>query len=135
GEVLAIGGEKMTRQTITTDKIAPAVGPFSAAVRAGGFVFLSGQIALDPVSGKLIAGDAAMQTEQIFRNISAVLDAAGRSFADVVKTNIFLADMKDYAAMNTVYARHFEALFPARTAIAAAALPLGAAVEIEVLVA
>src|SRR5579863_2621224 len=122
----------MTRQTVTTDKIAPSMGPFSAAIRTGGFVFLSGQIALDPVSGKLIAGDVAAQTEQIFRNISAVLDAAGKSFADVVKTNVFLADMKDFAAMNAVYERHFEAPFPARTTVAAAALPLGAAVEIEV---
>ena len=125
----------MSRQTISTDKIAPSVGPFSAAVRAGGFVFLSGQIALDPTSGKLIAGDVAAQTEQIFRNINAVLDAAGKSFADVVKTNVFLTNMKDFAAMNAVYERHFEAPFPARTTIAAAALPLGAAVEIEVVAA
>jgi 2-iminobutanoate/2-iminopropanoate deaminase len=125
----------MTRQIVTTDKIAPPVGPFSAAVRAAGLILLSGQIALDPTSGKLIAGDVAAQTEQIFRNINAVLDAAGKSFADVVKTNVFLTDMKDFAAMNTVYGRHFEAPYPARTTIAAAALPLGAAVEIEVLVA
>ena len=93
----------MTRQNVTTDKIASPVGPFSAAVRADGFVFLSGQIALDPASGKLISGDVAAQTEQIFRNISAVLDAAGKSFADVVKTNVFLANMKDFGAINAVY--------------------------------
>ena len=125
----------MTRQIVTTDEIAPSVGPFSAAVRAGGLVFLSGQVALDPASGKLIEGDVAAQTEQIFRNISAVLQAAGKSLADVVKANVFLANMKDYAAMNAVYGRHFEAPFPARTAIAAAALPLGAAVEIEIVAA
>jgi len=125
----------MTRQIVTTDKIAPPVGPFSAAVRAAGLIFLSGQIALDPTSGKLIAGDVAAQTEQIFRNINAVLDAAGKSFADVVKTNVFLTNMKDFAAMNAVYERHFGAPFPARTTIAAAALPLGAAVEIEVVAA
>ncbi|MGD0142272.1 MAG: Rid family detoxifying hydrolase [Rhizomicrobium sp.] len=125
----------MTRQIVTTDKIAPPVGPFSAAVRAGGFVFMSGQIALDQTSGKLIAGDVAAQTEQIFRNISAILVAAGKSFADVVKTTVFLADMKDFGAMNAVYERHFEAPFPARTTIAAAALPLAATVEIEVVVA
>ena len=125
----------MTRQIVTTDKIAPPVGPFSAAVRAAGLIFLSGQIALDPTSGKLIAGDVAAQTEQIFRNINAVLDAAGKSFADVVKTNVFLTNMKDFAAMNAVYERHFEAPFPARTTIAAAALPLGATVEIEVVAA
>ncbi len=125
----------MTRQIVTTDKIAPPVGPFSAAVRAAGFIFLSGQIALDPTSGKLIAGDIAAQTEQILRNINAVLDAAGKSFADVVKTNVFLTNTKDFAAMNAVYERHFEAPFPARTTIGAAALPLGAAVEIEVVAA
>jgi 2-iminobutanoate/2-iminopropanoate deaminase len=124
----------MSRQAIVTDKVAPAIGPFSIGVRAGGFVFLSGQIALDPASGKLIAGDVGAQTEQIFRNIGAVLDASGKSFADIVKTAVFLADMKDFAAMNVIYARHFEAPFPARTTVAVAGLPLGAAVEIEVLV-
>jgi len=83
----------------------------------------------------LIEGDVAAQTEQIFRNISAVLQAAGKSLADVVKANVFLANMKDYAAMNAVYGRYLEAPFPARTAIAAAALPLGAAVEIEIVAA
>ena len=124
----------MPRNAIATDKIAPSIGPFSAAVRTGGFVFLSGQVALDPSSGKLIAGDVGAQTEQIFRNVGAVLDAAGKGFADVVKTAVFLADMKDFAAMNAVYARYFEAPFPARTTIAVAGLPLGAAVEVEVLV-
>jgi 2-iminobutanoate/2-iminopropanoate deaminase len=124
----------MSRQAIVTDKVAPAIGPFSIGVRAGGFVFLSGQIALDPASGKLITGDVGAQTEQIFRNIGAVLDASGKSFADIVKTAVFLADMKDFAAMNAIYARHFEAPFPARTTVAVAGLPLGAAVEIEVLV-
>jgi len=124
----------MSRQAIVTNKVAAAIGPFSIGVRAGGFVFLSGQVALDPVSGKLIAGDVSAQTEQVFRNIAAVLDASGKSFADVVKTAVFLADMKDFAAMNAIYARHFEAPFPARTTIAVAGLPLGAAVEIEVMV-
>ena len=124
----------MSRQAIVTNKVAPAIGPFSIGVRAGGFVFLSGQVALDPASGKLIAGDVSAQTEQIFRNIAAVLDASGKSFADIVKTAVFLADMKDFAAMNAIYARHFETPFPARTTIAVAGLPLGAAVEIEALV-
>lgn len=124
----------MPRNAITTDKIAPSIGPFSAAIQSAGFVFLSGQVALDPATGKLIAGDVAAQTEQIFRNVGAVLDASGKGFADVVKTLVFLADMKDFAAMNAVYARHFTAPFPARTTIAVAGLPLGAAVEIEVLV-
>ena len=124
----------MARNAITTDKIAASIGPFSAGVQAGGFVFLSGQIALDPASGKLIAGDVSAQTEQILRNIGAVLDASGKQFADVVKTAVFLVDMRDFSAMNGVYSRFFTAPFPARTTIAVAGLPFGAAVEIEALV-
>ena len=122
----------MRREIITTDRIAPSVGPFSAAVRAGDLLFLSGQIALDPASGKLVAGDIGAQTEQILANISAVLEAAGKSFDDVIKTTVYLTDMKDFGAMNTVYARYFQTPYPARTTIQAAGLPLGAAVEIEV---
>ncbi len=99
---------------------------------AGDLLFLSGQVALDPATGKLVAGDIGAQTEQIFANISAVLEAAGKSFDDVMKTTVYLADMKDFAAMNTVYARYFQTPYPARTTIQAAGLPLGAAVEIEV---
>jgi 2-iminobutanoate/2-iminopropanoate deaminase len=122
----------MRREIITTDRIAPSVGPFSAAVRVGDLLFLSGQVALDPATSKLIAGDIGAQTEQIFANISAVLEAAGKSFDDVMKTTVYLADMKDFGAMNTVYARYFQTPYPARTTIQAAGLPLGAAVEIEV---
>ena len=122
----------MHREIITTDRIAPSVGPFSAAVRAGDLLFLSGQIALDPATGKLVAGDIDVQTEQIFTNISAVLEAAGKSFDDVMKTTVYLADMRDFTAMNTVYARYFQTPYPARTTIQAAGLPLGAPVEIEV---
>ena len=122
----------MRREIITTDRIAPSVGPFSAAVRAGDLLFLSGQVALDPATGTLVAGDIGAQTEQIFANISAVLEAAGKSFDDVMKTTVYLADMKDFGAMNTVYARYFQTPYPARTTIQAAGLPLGAAVEIEV---
>jgi 2-iminobutanoate/2-iminopropanoate deaminase len=123
----------MRREIITTDRIAPSVGPFSAAVRAGDLLFLSGQVALDPATGKLVSGDIGAQTEQIFANISAVLEAAGKSFDDVMKTTVYLADMKDFGAMNTVYARYFQTPYPARTTIQAAGLPLGAGVEIEVL--
>ena len=122
----------MRREIITTDRIAPSVGPFSAAVRAGDLLFLSGQVALDPATGKLIAGDIGAQTEQVFANISAVLEAAGKSFDDVMKTTVYLADMKDFGAMNTVYARHFQTPYPARTTIQVAALPLGAAAEVEI---
>src|SRR5581483_6673522 len=113
--------DDMRRETITTDRIAPSVGPFSAAVRAGDLLFFSGQIALDPATGRLIDGDVGAQTEQIFANISAVLEAAGKSFDDVMKTTVYLADMKDFGAMNTVYARYFQAPYPARTTIQAAA--------------
>jgi 2-iminobutanoate/2-iminopropanoate deaminase len=122
----------MRREIITTDRIAPSVGPFSAAVRAGDLLFLSGQVALGPATGKLVSGDIGAQTEQIFANISAVLEAAGKSFDDVMKTTVYLADMKDFGAMNTVYARYFQTPYPARTTIQAAGLPLGAGVEIEV---
>ena len=122
----------MRRETITTDRIVPSVGPFSAGVRAGDLLFLSGQVALDPATGKLVGGDIGAQTEQIFANISAVLEAAGKSFDDVMKTTVYLADMKDFGAMNAVYARYFQTPYPARTTIQAAGLPLGAALEIEV---
>jgi 2-iminobutanoate/2-iminopropanoate deaminase len=109
------------------------VGPFSPAVRSGDFIYLSGQTAQDPATGKLIQGDAAAQTEQIFKNLDAVLRAAGKSFADVVRVGVFLTDMADFAAMNAVYARHFDPPYPARTTVAVAALPLGATVEIELI--
>ena len=121
----------MTRDAVTTDKIATPVGPFSPAVRAGDCVYLSGQVAQDPATGRLIDGDAAAQTERIFANLEAVLEATGRTFADVIRVGVYLTDMGDYPAMNAVYARMFEAPYPARTAIAVAALPLGAAVEID----
>ena len=121
----------MTRQALTSSEIAPPVGPFSQAVRAGGFIFLSGQVAQVPTTGTLIAGDVTAQTEQIFKNLHAVLRAAGKTFADVVRVGVFLADMKDFAQMNAVYGRQFDAPYPARTTVAVSALPLGAAVEIE----
>ena len=124
----------MTRQIITTNKIAPSVGPFSAAVKAGNTIYVSGQVALDPKTGKLIAGDVAAQTEQIFKNLGAVLEAAGKSFADVSRVGVYLTSMGDFAAMNAVFAKHFEAPYPARTTIGVAALPLGASVEMDLIV-
>jgi 2-iminobutanoate/2-iminopropanoate deaminase len=116
---------------ITTDKIAAPVGPFSPAVVSDGSLYLSGQVAQDPVSGKLIGGDTAQQTDQILRNAGALLQAAGKGFADVVKVGVFLTDMGDFQAMNAVYARYFEAPYPARTTVAVVALPLGARVEMD----
>jgi 2-iminobutanoate/2-iminopropanoate deaminase len=121
----------MDKEAIITDRIAPPAGPFSPAVRSGGAVYLSGQVAQDPATGRLIAGDVTRQTEQIFRNLAEVLHAAGKSFRDVVRVGVFLTDIGDFQAMNAVYARYFESPYPARTTVGVAALPLGAAVEID----
>ena len=110
---------------------ATAVGPYSHAVEAGDLVYLSGQTPLDSATGKLAEGDIAAQTEQCFKNLFAVLAAAGLSEADVVKANVFLTDMGNFAAMNQVYATKFTAPYPARSTVAVAGLPLGAQVEIE----
>jgi 2-iminobutanoate/2-iminopropanoate deaminase len=120
------------RQPIVTARIAPAVGPFSAAVRDGDAVYTSGQVAQDPETGKLIEGGVDAQTARIFENLTALLAATGKTLADVFKVNVFLTNMKDFSAMNEVYARQFEAPYPARTTVAVLALPLGATVEIEV---
>ena len=121
----------MPRDTVACREIAPPVGPFSPAVRSGEFVFLSGQVGQDPLTSKLVAGGTTAQAEQIFRNLGAVLRASGKTFADVAQVRVYLTDMADYAAVNAIYGRHFEAPYPARTAIAVAALPLGASVEID----
>ena len=123
----------MPLQPITSDRLAKPVGPFSPAVRDGDRVYMSGQVAQDPATGKLIEGGVVAQTEQIFRNIEALLSAADKSFADVVKVNVYLTDISNFAAMNEVYAKHFAAPYPARTTVAVAALPLGAVVEVEMI--
>jgi 2-iminobutanoate/2-iminopropanoate deaminase len=110
---------------------AAAVGPYSHAVRAGDLVFLSGQTPLDPATGKLVEGGIAAQAGQCLDNLLGVLAAAGLGPDDVVKVNVFLTDMADFAAMNEVYARRFARPYPARTTIGVAALPLGARIEIE----
>ena len=121
----------MTRNPVTSDKLAAPVGPFSPAVRGGGALFVSGQVAQDPATGALIDGDVARQTDQALRNLAAVLEAAGKDLGDVVRVGVYLTDMADFAAMNEVYRAHFQAPYPARTAIGVAALPLGAAVEFD----
>jgi 2-iminobutanoate/2-iminopropanoate deaminase len=121
----------MPREAVTTSEIARPVGPFSPAIRTGDFIFVSGQVAQTSTSAGLIAGGVGPQTEQIIANLRAILAAAGKTFADVVRVGVYLTDMKDFAAMNAVYQRHFDAPFPARTAIGVAALPLGASVEID----
>lgn len=124
----------MTRDATTSDKLPVPVGPFSLAVRGGGLLFLSGQVAQDPATGKLIDGDAARQTDQILRNLATALEAAGKDLGDVLRVGVYLVDMSDFAAMNAVYGRYFTKPYPARTAIGVAALPLGAAVEMDVVV-
>ena len=123
----------MPNTVITSDRIARPVGPFSPAIRAGESVYLSGQVAQDPATGRIIDGNVTQQTEQILRNIEAILQAAELTLRDVVKVGVFLADMGDFQAMNAAYAKWFEAPYPARTTVAVAALPLGAQVEIDVI--
>lgn len=119
------------KQIIATKSAPEAIGPYSQAVAAGGFVFASGQIPLDPRTGMFVPGGVAEQTEQVLRNLAAVLEAAGTGLDRVVKTTVFLTNMEDFAAMNEVYARHFGASPPARATVQAAGLPRGARVEIE----
>jgi 2-iminobutanoate/2-iminopropanoate deaminase len=123
----------MPLKPITSDRVAKPVGPFSPAVRDGDRVYTSGQIAQGPATGKLIEGGVAAQTEQVLQNLEAILSAANKSLADVVKVNVYLTDMRNFAAMNEVYAKHFVAPYPARTTVAVAELPLGAVVEIEMI--
>jgi len=122
---------QIRRIAITSPELTPPVGPFSQAIEAGGFIYFSGQVGQDPTTGRLVAGGIAAETERVFRNLSAVLKAAGRSFDDVVRAGVYLANMNDFVAMNGIYAKHFSQPFPARTTIAVAALPLGACVEID----
>jgi 2-iminobutanoate/2-iminopropanoate deaminase len=124
----------MTIETIGSDKLAPPVGPFSPAIRSGDCIFFSGQVGQAPATGKLVDGGVEAEARQLFRNLAALLDAAGKSFGDVVKANVFLTRIEDFAALNAIYGEQFEAPFPARTTVAVAALPLGASVEIELLV-
>ena len=112
---------------------AVAVGPYSHAVEAGDLVYFSGQTPLDPETGALVAGGITEQTKQCFGNLFAVLTAAGLTESNVVKVNVFLTDMADFAAMNAVYAEHFQSPYPARTTIGVASLPLGASIEIEMI--
>lgn len=121
----------MSKQPITTSDAPAAIGPYSQAIRAGDFLFLSGQIPLDPATGKLVEGSVGDQTHRVLRNLDAILKAAGASFAQVVKTNVYLADMSDFAAMNDIYGTYFPAPYPARATIQAARLPRDVRVEID----
>ncbi len=122
----------MPRDAVTGDK--PSGLPFSMAVRGAGLLYFSGQVAEDPATGDLIDGDAAQQTGQILRNLAASLAVAGKTLDDVVRVGVYLTDMSQFAAMNEVYREHFTEPYPARTAIGVVALPLGATVEMDVVV-
>ena len=119
------------KQAVASADAPEAIGPYSQAVRAGQFLFASGQIPADPATGVIVDGDVAAQTRRVFDNLAAVLKAANLSFADVVKTTVFLADMNDFAAMNAVYGTYFSAPYPARATVQVARLPKDARVEID----
>jgi len=119
------------KEIIQTDQAPKAIGPYSQAIRTRGFVFASGQIPIDPETGQFVAGGIAEQTQQVIKNLSRVLEAAGSGLDRVVKTTVFLADMEEFAAMNEVYGKFFSAEPPARATVEAARLPREARVEIE----
>ncbi len=119
------------KEIISTENAPGAIGPYSQAIKAGNMIFCSGQIPIDPATGEFVSDDVAEQTEQVLKNLKAVLEAAGATLADVVKTGVFLADMNDFAVMNEVYAKYFDANKPARATVQAARLPRDTRVEID----
>jgi 2-iminobutanoate/2-iminopropanoate deaminase len=120
-------------ESVATDRGPKAIGPYSQAIRANGFVFLSGQIPLDPSTQQVVEGDAATQTQRVLENLKGVVEAAGSSMQRVVKTTVFLADMNDFAAMNDVYARFFVTHPPARSTVEVSKLPRNVRVEIDLI--
>lgn len=122
---------EMKKKIVNTADAPAAVGPYSQAVRVGKLVYTAGQIPLDPATGKVVEGDVSAQTERVLQNLKAVVEAAGSSLSQVIKTTVFLQDMNDFAAMNKVYSQFFTENPPARSAVEVAALPLGVQVEIE----
>jgi 2-iminobutanoate/2-iminopropanoate deaminase len=129
------GHQSGVKHAISSPGAPEAIGPYSPAVRAGQLLFVSGQVAIDPASGNMIAGAIADETRRVLDNIGELLLAAGRSFGDVVRTTVYLADMNDFAAMNDVYAEYFAAPYPARATVQVARLPKDARVEIDVIAA
>ncbi len=123
----------MTREPVSSPDAPKAIGPYSQAIRAGNLLFLSGQIPLDPKSGNVVPGDITSQTERVLQNITAVLEAAGAGFSNVVRTTVFLADMYEFAAMNAVYGTYVVDPPPARSTVQVARLPKDVRVEIDVI--
>jgi 2-iminobutanoate/2-iminopropanoate deaminase len=123
------------KNVVTTDRGPKPIGPYSQAIKANGFVYLSGQVALDPKTGEMVGADIRQQTERVFENIKGILEAAGATFHHVIKTTVFLKEMNDFTAMNEVYARFFTAAPPTRSTVQVSRLPKDALVEIEVIAA
>jgi len=122
------------KAVISTDKAPRAIGPYSQAIRANGFIFTAGQIALDPVSGKVVEGDIVSQTIRVLENLKGIVEAAGSSLDRTVKATVYLQDMSDFAAMNEVYARYFPNDPPARSTVQASRLPRDVRIEIDLIV-
>jgi 2-iminobutanoate/2-iminopropanoate deaminase len=125
----------MMRDVIATEHAPKAIGPYSQAIRAGGFIFTSGQVAIDPATQQVIAGDVAAQTERVMKNLAAILEASGSSLHKVIRCTVFLRNMGDFAAMNDVYGRYFPAAPPARSTVEVARLPKDVLVEIDAIAA
>lgn len=121
------------KKVISTSKAPAAIGPYSQAIEFDGMLITSGQLGLDPATGNFVEGGIKEQTEQVFKNLAAILEEAGYTFDNIIKTTCFLADMADFAAMNEVYAQNFSGAFPARSAVAVKTLPKNGLVEIEVI--
>jgi 2-iminobutanoate/2-iminopropanoate deaminase len=119
------------KRVIQTEQAPKPIGPYSIGIQFGNLIFTAGQIGLDPQTGEIVPGGILAETRQVFKNLQAILEAAGSSLNSVIKTTVFLRDMDEFAAMNSVYAEFFASAFPARSTVQAAALPKGAAVEIE----
>jgi 2-iminobutanoate/2-iminopropanoate deaminase len=122
-----------TKQVIATDQAPQAIGPYSQAIKANGFLFVSGQIPIDPATGNVVEGDVTKQTERVLKNLGAILAAAGSNMEQVVRSTVFLKNMSDFAAMNQVYATFFTAHQPARSTVEVAQLPRNVLVEIDVI--
>ena len=123
----------MDKRAVSSANAPKAIGPYSPAVRAGTLLFVSGQVPIDPATGNMIDGDIAAQTRRVLDNVGALLEAGGVSFANVVRTTVFLADMNDFAAMNQVYGEYFREPYPARATVQVARLPKDSRVEIDVI--
>ena len=121
------------REAVASDAAPKAIGPYSQAIRAGSLLFVSGQIPLDPATGAMVEGDIAAQTRRVFANLQAILEAAGASFDNVVRTTVYLADMNDFATVNEIYGTYFSSPAPARATVQAARLPKDARVEIDLI--